>query len=232
MKKPSAFSLPVLFLGLNLLTASALQADVLASYTFTAATGNPTTLNADLSDGVLSWNPGGSNFGFSSGTNSAYVKTASAPSSFDSNVYLEFTVTANGGIEFSLDSLVFDLGGQNYEAEPTYTVNANVRSSVDAYAADIQMDPGTVTTATHEVTSMNTESYSTFTVDLSGSQYNNLDEITLRLYPSDNDLNGNIYRYANITLNGTTAVIPEPGTAILVLLSALGMIFCIRRKNG
>ncbi|MDF3130111.1 hypothetical protein P0Y35_12960 [Kiritimatiellaeota bacterium B1221] len=212
---------------LTLCAASPLHADVLASYTFTAANGNPTTLDSDLSDGVLSWE-GSLSAGFSSGTNSAYAFTANVPETIDTNKYLEFTITATGGNEFSLDSLVFDLGGRNYSADNDYLVYANVRSDLDNFSTDLATFNYTVPKG------LGSDNYGeAFTVNFSGSPFDNLSEITFRLYPSDQNDNGNnIYRYTNINLNGTTAVIPEPATATLVLLSALGMIFCLRRKNG
>ncbi|WFB34972.1 hypothetical protein P3T73_12465 [Kiritimatiellota bacterium B12222] len=223
MKNRYSLSFPVLVFVLNTLTAFVLQADVLASYSFTTATGNPTTLDTNLTDGVLSWE-GSLSAGFSSGTNSAYAFTANVPESLDITKYLEFTITATSGNEFSLDTLVFDLGGRNYSADNDYLVTANVRSDLDSYGSDLATFNYTVPKG------LSSDNYGEdFTVNFTGSQFDNLSEITFRLYPSDQNDNGNnIYRYANITLNGSTAVIPEPGTASLVLLSVLGFIMCGR----
>jgi hypothetical protein len=129
------------------------------------------------------------------------------------------------GFTLNLDNLVFDLGAQTNNAG-IYTVNTNVRSNAEAsdYTTDLTMTPGPVTTASvSDTNAVSDPTWLTYTVDLSGIDFENLTSITFRFYPSDDsNANNQWARYDNITLNGS--VVPEPASALLLTLSLVGLL--------
>lgn len=209
--------------SLATLVTPSLHAAVLVNYSFTGGSAAPTTQDPDVTGSNAAW-VGMANSGFSSSTGTAFVRADSVPASFSSGQYFEFTITADPGFTLSLDTLDFRMGGQN-TAAATYTVNANVRSSVGGFASDLTINPGTVTTASHTIANANTTSYSDFSVDLSGAAFDNLTTLTLRIYPSDDSVsNSKFYRYDTVTLNGTVTAIPEPTAVTLLTVSLVGLL--------
>jgi hypothetical protein len=206
--------------------APSLSAEVLLQYTFAGGSAAPTTEAENVDGNNATWT-GLPNSGFSNSTSTAFVRSDSVPASFSSDQYFEFTITANPGFMLDLESLEFRMGGQNVVGAE-YTVYANVRSSADSYAADLLINPGSVTTASHTIADANATTYSNFTVDLSG--LGAVTTLTLRLYPSDNlSSNNRYYRYDTVTLNGSVNPVPEPATLAL-LVGSLGLIAARRRR--
>jgi hypothetical protein len=104
--------------------------------------------------------------------------------------YFQFTVVADPDFVLNLDNLSFDCA-RGGAAMPRGWV---LRSDVDGFASDI--DTQEVLTQRPILTS--------FTVDLSGPQFQNLCEVTFRIYtfvPSA----GLSLEYSNVTLNGSVA---------------------------
>jgi hypothetical protein len=205
-----------------------LPAATLLQYTFAGGSAAPTTVGENVEGSNAAW-IGLLNSGFSGSTNTAYVRSDSAPNSFDSGQYFEFTITADPGFVLNLESLEFRMGGQNVVGAE-YTVYANVRTSEDFYASDLFINPGSVTTASHTIIDANTTTYANFTVDLSG--FTDLTSLTLRLYPSDSlSSNNRFYRYDSVTLNGSVNAVPEP-TALTLLAGSVGLLAILRRRRN
>jgi hypothetical protein len=207
-----------------------LPAAVLLEYTFAGGSAAPTTQAEDVTGSNAAWNnlPGS---GFSNGTNTAFIPANNTPTTFTSDKYLEFTISADPGFVLDLESLEFRLGGQNSSGTLEYTVYANVRSSADSFASDLLINPGDVTTASHTVAPGNTTSYSTFTVDL--SELGNVTALTLRLYPSDDSaISNSYYRYDWVRVNGSVDVVPEP-SALPLLVGSFGLLASnLRRRRN
>jgi hypothetical protein len=209
--------------GLAAFVTPSLDAAVLVNYSFTAGSAAPTTQDANVTATNATWT-GLSGATFSPGTGGAYAPANAVPTSFSTGAYLSFTITADPGFTLNLDNLVFDLGaGMNTSG--TYTVNTNVRSNAEAsdFTTDLTMTPGPVTTASVSNTTGSGTTWLTYTVDLSGTDFENLTSITFRFYPTDNQSGSNQWaRYNNITLNGS--VVPEPASALLLTLSLVGLL--------
>lgn len=148
------------------------------------------------------------------------VSANDTPSSFNSSRYLSFTVTANPGYALNLDEFRFDVA--RVYTTGGFTVNYEVRSSVDGFTAAFLS--GTVTTASGVWGNV----YTTL-----GPAFVNLGSVEFRLYlwDSNNSVN-NYILLDNITVVGTTVVIPEPPTlAAALLLGGLGLLRVVRRRG-
>lgn len=223
MKTPLT-SLLLAGVALAALAVPSLNAAVLVEYTFAGGSAAPTTQDPDVTGSNAAW-VGLSGAGFSNSSNTAFAAGNVVPSSLNTGRYLQFTITADPGFTLDLDTLDFRMGGQNTSGTLTYTVNANVRSSLGSFTSDLTINPGSVTTASHTVAIGNNTSFSNFSVDLSDIAFDNLTTLTLRLYPVDDSTSSsNFYRYDTITLNGTVTAVPEPNAAILLTFSLMGLL--------
>jgi hypothetical protein len=101
--------------------------------------------------------------------------------------YFQFTVTANPDVLLALDNLTFS-SARGGAAVPRGWV---LRSSVDGFASNID---------TEEVPSQRPD-LTIFTVDLSGSQFQGLPEVTFRIYTFV-PAGGQSLEYVDVTLNG------------------------------
>lgn len=135
------------------------------------------------------------------------------PNSFSLSQYLSFTVTPNPGYVLNLDEFSFDIA--RVFSTGVYTVNYEVRSSVDGFAAAVLS--GTVTTGSGVWGNVMTTL---------GPSFMNLSSVEFRLYFTDgNDSKRNSILLDNITVVGTTVLIPEPDAAVAAVgLGLLGVL--------
>src|SRR5262249_8649740 len=103
--------------------------------------------------------------------------------------YIQFSVKANCGLTLNLTSLTFDAARGGDSGLPRGWA---LLSDLDGFCGSI--DQQDVPTTRPVLTN--------FTVDLSGSQYQGLSEITLRLYIYVTG-DGRSLEFDNITINGT-----------------------------
>lgn len=115
---------------------------------------------------------------------------------------------------------------QNQTAGGPHSFTFEVRSSLDSFASAI---PGTY--STNPVTAGSAPpAGESASFDLSGGNYDDLQNITFRLYLTGSVTgNNDVARWNNILVEGSVAVIPEPTTA---LLGSLGLLlFLLRRRR-
>lgn len=141
------------------------------------------------------------------------LDASDVPGSFMLGSYLVFTITANPGYVLNLDEFRFDIRAMS-TASP-YTVNYQLRTSLDGFAAAVLT--GSVTSALG--------SFTTVTVPL-GPVFTNLGNIEFRLLFSDSNQGARNYILVdNITVIGSTVLVPEPKMAIeAVGLLLLGLL--------
>jgi hypothetical protein len=201
----------------------------LATYDF-ATNGVATNVATDLTASNAAWNGFSSDTGFGGTQQSAFVRGDQLSGSFDAGQYLSFTLTAAPGSLLNLQSFTFDFGGSRLSGTASYTVNAVLRTDAELipFSTDVVLNPGNVTTATSTFDST-TPIYTTLTADLSGSNYQGLDEITFNLYVFRTSTStSNVYlRVDSFDLQG--AVIPEPALAGLAL-AGIAMLLCVYRR--
>lgn len=213
-------TIPVLLLMLTQFASGA----VLTEYAFTGNSTAPTTLASNVTGG---------NFAASSTLTLSLSGTSGnpAPSIFintgetndPANDYLRFTLTAEEGYVFTLTSLSFDYVFTGTTANATVSGTYAVRSSIDGFVE---------TLASYSMTrQVNAASFVTTSpvVDLSTSSFANLEAIEFRIYLSDNAGSNSYLRMDNVTLNGEVGVIPEPGSAALIL--GAGILFAGIRSH-
>ncbi len=135
--------------------------------------------------------------------------------SFTNDAFLSFTVTP--AIEMDLIDLTFDLTVRN----STRPIGYYLSSNVSGFATPIGSPVNDRTTG------------GLVTFDLSGSEFQDLTSgVEFRLYLWDKDLggsSGSSWLFDNITLNGTTTVIPEPVS--LALLVGGGLMMSWRKRR-
>ncbi len=135
---------------------------------------------------------------------------------YSNDAYIQFTLTANGA-PMNLQSLVFDIGinGGSYNNEWFY-VNTSVDGGWDlAHAIRTQK-------IISQMTSGNLN-FDHVSIDLSATQYQNLDSITFRIY-YDEKAQAEGAAYDNISVAGA---VPEPAT---ISLLAAGGLMVLRRR--
>jgi hypothetical protein len=133
------------------------------------------------------------------------------------NDYYEFTITPNVGFVLNLTDLTFDYRRFGGGLNATFFV----RSSADSFATNL----GSASTGS--------DTFANVVISLSGAPFQNVSSpLTFRLYAFD-DMNnagkGDIVD--NITLNGSTGVVPEPGTFGLLAFGAAGLAGVIARRR-
>lgn len=163
-----------------------------------------------FNDSAVLWENGG----LATGTASDMLGAIAA------NQFMHFTMTILNPSDYvDLTNLTFQTtrtGGRG-------VIDLAVRSSVDGFASDLTLDDTIIdnTSATFE----------THTVDLSGAAFDNLTSpVEFRIYFDRRHANGNGgsgTSFDNIALNGE--LIPEPSSAALLCLGALGLIARRRR---
>ncbi len=226
-------------LGLAALSTAALapaaDAAVIAQYTFLGNSYASSDLDVNSAAGTFTENlPGNSALGgggIAASTHGIYQDVGNpAPEFFikpgniseitnealsvSTGTYLHFTVTPSSGYTLDLTSFSFDLrSGLGYA----------LRTSADGFAS-------TVGSA-----GVGTATYTTNSISLSAAAFQDLSEITLRLYvwnPTGNTATGNGSRYSldNFIVEGETlAAVPEPAT--IGLLGAAGALLLGRKRR-
>ena len=132
------------------------------------------------------------------------------------NDYYTFTITANTGYQIDFSNFTFN--GQRGGFGPTSLV---LRSSVDNYATNI----GSVITTSSSGTN--------YTIDLSGTDFQNVTDITFRLYGYNAGAVGQ-YSVNNYQINGTVepvVAVPEPQSLSLVGVGSVLMFGFLRRTR-
>lgn len=215
-------------------------ASVVHAATFTIAydfTGtpieNPTTTTGDAAGNSAAFTGYTGTFGFSSATDTAYVRADASPSSMDVNKYLSFTITPTvSGESLYMDSFSFTLAGSTTNYENAVNVSAVVRAGEQAADfgtyPDLVFTPGDVTAPTHTVPAFTSMSTSVlFTADLSDAAYQGLDSLTFRIYLYDDATTTLAFdRVVDMSVTGSTAI-PEPATTALLVgsLAFLAIVF-------
>ncbi len=132
--------------------------------------------------------------------------------------YLEWTLTPVGGYEIDLDSFSLDVGTSNSRFFYYY-----LSSSIDGYNTVIGSVGGV------EVGS------ATVNVSLSGAQFQDLTTATtFRLWTWGNQSgsSGSAWALDDLTINGTAAPIPEPGSLGLLAFASIGLLRRQRHAAG
>jgi len=119
----------------------------------------------------------------------------SAATAVANNSYFYITLTADSGKRLNLTSLTFKIA----KGGSSGTRGGVVRSSVDSYVDSLYSED--VTTVW--------PNFADITVDLTGANYQNLSEITFRLYTYTPSTDTSM-EWDDVTINGT--VVPEAGT--------------------
>jgi hypothetical protein len=228
------------WLGAALLVLSALQgnAAVLVQYTFTDYIGSDdapyaaATVDPGVSAGGFTPAVGlGENGNWNSTLNGIDSTTGNpAPSyaqkpigqdtreeSFAGNAYWSITLTPDIGSEMSLTSLSFDLDTFNNGLLPSFYLSSNIGGfETEIGAVYLNHGDGLVS------------------VDLSGAAFQNLAApVEFRLYlwsENGGGSSGSRWLFDNVTVEGTVAAIPEPGTWMMLGLGTLTLL--VRRKRN
>ena len=220
-------------LTLWITAAPAVQADVLTFYPFSnnslastdtnqLSTASAISLGGGLTDSTrftANGNPGAALIVNTDETNGNTFATAITAGDF-----FMLTLTPASGDRFVFDSFTVDLATNS----TTFTTNVRLQASINNSAF---VDLNTVS-------AYSSTAYTTETFDLSGRNNNAAiaagASVVLRVVVFDSDSTaGNYTAFDNITLNGTVAPIPEPGTVSLLILgaAAAGGVILRRRQR-
>lgn len=212
------------------------QAQFTVLYNFDSASSSAKT-SADITGtGVLATSfsaPGAA--GVSGSTDTAFLNVEETGSDLAAALadtdYFEFTLEANSGEFLDLSTFTFNFGGTTgNSANPGYNTNVVVQSNVAGFGTGNPIL--SVTPNTYDVpdNSINPTTIAA-SVDVSGSEFNNLASITFQIRFFDTSSSSvKFNRLDDIYLEGST--IPEP--ASIALLFGLGAIVCIgiQRKRS
>ncbi|WFB36346.1 PEP-CTERM sorting domain-containing protein [Kiritimatiellota bacterium B12222] len=219
-------------LFLSLFITAALQADVLAEYTFTdssfASTDASTSwTTSDLGNGVgLPLTVSATEGNPAPGIEITFggFDYADLSASLVANGYYSFTITPDAGTELTFTDLTFEMYKQS---GATATVSATIFSSIDGFATTGDAigagelvgggeQSGFFLGRTVVLSSLPTVSTAT----------------EFRIYLDDGGANNssNEFRLDNIVLNGTASVIPEPSSILLMLGASLVFMVTARRR--
>lgn len=213
------------------------SAAVLAEYQFVDSTGNPTNQAVDVTGSAASWSFSGGTIGFGGSSQSAYAQASALPTSFDTNKYLTFTLTAASGKVLNLSSFSFDLGGNASGTGVNVTLTAEVRADTEStlFNTPLVVTPPSGTSASHVIPGNDPAlAYTHYVIDLSGAEFQGRESITFRLYvATSHQLASRFLRYDNLSIEGSAvsaSSIPEPASAAVVTgVIALGLIGSRRR---
>lgn len=211
----------IAFLTLGVFVPSS-QSAVLVNYSF-AGNGLPGSVAGNATADTATWNfdgsPPGGSFGFSLSSSTAFANMNITSGSLDLQDYLEIGISADSGYVLNLSSLTFIFGGSvALAASSGAVVSSQVRSNAETlpFSTSLTLEPGAVTVASTTVPNTNTTVWNTFTIDLSGSDFQELGGVLFRFYIYDDLNNGQSYvRFDNIVLEGGVVPIPEPSAGIL-----------------
>jgi hypothetical protein len=212
--------------------AATVQAQVtydLVQYNFTTST--PSAIASDVSADNATWAVGGGGFGGSDRV--AYNKSANLTTDFSTTDYFEITLSADTGYELDLSTLTFQLGGSNTSTSAA-TMYAQVRTSLDNYTSSVTLDSSPETEASVSVAAGATFSgtKTLFTFDVSDEAYQNISEITVRVYAYATGDTAAYWKLDNLTVAGTVVNVPEASTLALFMGTvALGTILWVRRRS-
>lgn len=195
-------------------------------YTFTASTigANIGTAELRLSADV---NPSTASDQYGFGVSGADEQTTLA-GAISANHYWEFTLTAESGFFLNLESI-----SMNGDATSTGADDVALMSNIDGFVVGNEI--ASLTGVAGETGGLDTDS-SGFgaPIDLSGAQYQEITSVTFRMYGYNTTSASGRTRIRNLSgddleIEGTTTVIPEPGTMALFLMG-FGAIAAIRRR--
>ena len=180
----------------------------IAVYSFGTAgspTAGVTSVASNLTAGAFSGNlgtpaPGGTSPLYTAGSGGGYFAAAAWTGTAPGSNYFEFTLTPNAGYTFSATSMTF-----GYRATATGPTNFAVRSSADAYAADLIS--GTITGDS------TWRSAGTLSITLSGINT----ATTFRILGSGASSSLGTLRVDDVTVNGSVTAVPEPSTYAAIL---------------
>jgi hypothetical protein len=216
-------------MGLGL--ACAANATIIANYEFTNDTtanvilptsGDATTSDADVTAG--SWTSGAGFTGavtaagsmFTSIGNGVTANNTLLSTAITNNDYFEVTIGATEGNEISYSELTFDALVANVARSATEYA---IVSSINGYTEANVISSGSLTTTS-----------AGYTVDLSGTEYQNVDtDTTFRIYVwgAGSTASSSLTSFDNIEFTGT--VIPEPATIGMLGLGSVALLAFRRR---
>ncbi len=222
-------------LSIGALANTSASADILALYNF-GTVASPTYSSADLdanstatvftpATGLGStgnWNS--TNNGINTGNGNPAPEFAIKPiaktqeQAFTDNAYWSFTLVPENGYKVNLTSLAFDLSVANTLRPISYYV----ATSIDGFDSPVEAP----------VVAATGSAYATKTISLLGLQFQELAspiEVRVYTYADLSGASGSRWGFDNVTLNGTTAVIPEPASLMLTLA---GLVLIRRRRSA
>jgi hypothetical protein len=208
------------------------------SYDFTGTiVADPTTEIGSVSSDSAVWIGYTDTYGFSGASDTAYVNSLETDSSVNLDQYLTITITPTvEGELLYLDTLTFTLGASN-SGENDFTISAQVQAgetdSDFSTLSDFILISESTTVATHEALStISGNAYTSYSVDLSGDEYQGLESLALRIYIYDDANTGTVIdRIDSIVVTGSTAI-PEPATAGLLIGTLILSMVTLRRRRA
>jgi len=207
----------ILLTGASLwLVAAGAKAQTLAQWNFNGNVLTPTTVGSGVSASSVS---NGSLTLFSATTNllqgapaaGATAGNNNIASAISSNSYFQFTLTPTQAM--TLSSLSFNAGFPN-------NTSAVIRSSVDNFGSNL----GSAVNGGSTLAGYN------FSLTGIPAFQNQTSAVTFRVYLHGAN-NNTASQFDDLTISGTTAVIPEPGTLALVGLGMAGGAALLRRRR-
>ncbi len=233
---------------------STAQAAVVASYTFTGADTNSETgsqySSTTTAPGVTASAIGDPANAVALEISSAATTPANAPflrvttadgnttpsTAFSQNRYFQFSITASLGSDVDLSSLTFNVA-RGGDGNPRGFL---VRSSADNFATTLTATGSPALTTNADATTTGYDittvrpNYTAVNIPLTAAAFQNIQSlsgsaITFRVY-SYAPAVGSSVDYDDITVNGTVTV-PEPASAGLVTMGAIGLLSARRRRR-